>query len=149
MAKNVNNEVANNAVENTKKEDQVMANNVQEQVNAPVVEQQAQPVAQPAAQNVQAPAEVPAAVPQTFAEKHPKLAAAGEKAKKIGKWVGLGAAVVGGLFVAHKLGEASGFDKATDAYNSRQSGDNPEPDENPDDDLGDAEFEELRDSEES
>lgn len=131
----------------TMKEDKNMVNNDQEQVNAPVQEQQATPVATPVATNQQVPAEVPVAAPQqTFAEKHPKLAAAGAKIASVGKWVGLGAAVVGGLFVAHKLGEASGFDKATDAYNSRQSGDNPEPDENPDD-LGDAEFEELHDDE--
>ena len=141
---NKNNATVNNQNEMEVKE---MANNNVQQENAPVVEQQAQPVAQPAAQNVQVPAETPAAVPQqSFAEKHPKLAAAGAKVKKIGKWVGLGAAVVGGLFVAHKLGEASGFDKATDAYNSRQSGDNPEPDENPDD-LGEADFDEVSDDE--
>lgn len=122
-----------------------MANNVQQENNAPIQEQQATPVTAPVA-NQQVPAETPAAVPQTFAEKHPTLAKVGEKAKKVGKWVGLGAAVIGGLFVAHKLGEASGFDKATDAYNNRQTGDNPEPDENPDD-LGDAEFEELHDDE--
>ena len=142
MAKN--NAVAeNNTVNNTnEKEVREMANNNVQQENAPVQEQQATPVAAPVTDQ-QVPAETPAAVPQTFAEKHPKLAAAGEKAKKIGKWVGLGAAVVGGLFVAHKLGEASGFDKATDAYNSRQSGDDPEPDENPDDDLGEADFDEV------
>lgn len=142
MAKN--NAVAEN---NTNEKEVEKMNNVQQETtNAPVQEQQATPVAAPVA-NQQVPAETPATVPQTFAEKHPKLAAAGEKAKKVGKWVGLGAAVIGGLFVAHKLGEASGFDKATDAYNSRQSGDDPEPDENPDDDLGDAEFEELHDTE--
>ena len=113
---------------------------------APVVEQvtQAQPVEVPATTEQQAPAQVPAEVtPQTFAEKHPKLAAFGKKAAKVGKIVGIGAAVVGGLFVAHKLGEASGFDKATDAYNNRTSGDDPEPDYDPDDDLGDEGVEEV------
>ena len=115
------------------------------QQTAPVVEQQvvAQPVEVPAA-TVDAGAQVPAEVtPQTFAEKHPKLAAFGQKAAKVGKIVGIGAAVVGGLFVAHKLGEASGFDKATDAYNNRTGNDpDPEPDYDPDD-LGDEGVEEV------
>lgn len=52
--------------------------------------------------------------------KHPKLDAFKTKAKKIGKWVGLGAAVVGGLFVANKIGQAQGqalgFDQACDSF---------------------------------
>lgn len=133
MAQNKNN-VAENA-------------QVTEQQTAPVVEQatQTQPVEVPA--TTEAGAQVPAeqaATPQTFAEKHPKLAAFGKKAAKVGKVVGIGAAVLGGLFVAHKLGEASGFDKATDAYNNRTGNDpDPEPDYDPDDDLGDEGVEEV------
>lgn len=52
-------------------------------------------------------------------KEHPKWDAFKTKAKKVGKWVGLGAAVVGGLFVANKLGQAKGqaegFDQACDA----------------------------------
>lgn len=53
-------------------------------------------------------------------KEHPKWDAFKTKAKKVGKWVGLGAAVVGGLFVANKLGQAKGqaegFDQACDAF---------------------------------
>lgn len=146
MAKNnavANNETVNNDIQKEEKAMDV------KQENAPVQEQQATtPVAAPVATDQQVPAEVPAATPQTFAEKHPKLAAAGAKAKQIGKWVGLGAAVVGGLFVAHKLGEASGFDKATDAYNSRHDDDeSSSSDESSDNDLGEADFNEVSDDE--
>lgn len=122
-----------------------MANNVQQQ-EAPVVEQQATtPVAAPAQQQV--PAEVPVEETQkTFWDKHPKVKKVADEGKKWGKRLALLAAIGGGIFAAKKWGEAVGFDKATDAYNNRQSGDNPEPDENPDD-LGDAEFEELHDEE--
>lgn len=41
-------------------------------------------------------------------KEHPKWDAFKTKAKKAGKWIGLGAAVVGGLFVANKLGQAKG-----------------------------------------
>ena len=41
-------------------------------------------------------------------KEHPKWDAFKTKAKKAGKWIGLGAAVVGGLFVATKLGQAKG-----------------------------------------
>lgn len=57
---------------------------------------------------------------QVKEKEHPKWDAFKTKAKKVGKWVGLGAAVVGGLFVANKLGQAKGqaegFDKACDAF---------------------------------
>lgn len=60
-------------------------------------------------------------------KEHPKWDAFKTKAKKVGKWVGLGAAVVGGLFVANKLGQAKGqaegFDQACDAFAKA----NPEP----------------------
>lgn len=52
-------------------------------------------------------------------KEHPKWDAFKAGAKKAGKWIGLGAAVVGGLFVANKLGQAKGqaegFDQACDA----------------------------------
>lgn len=41
-------------------------------------------------------------------KEHPKWDAFKAGAKKAGKWIGLGAAVVGGLFVANKLGQAKG-----------------------------------------
>lgn len=145
MAKN--NAVANNETVNNDIQKEEKAMDVKQE--APVQEQQATtPVAAPVATDQQVPAEVPAATPQTFAEKHPKLAAAGEKAKKWGKRLAIAGAVVGGLFVAHKLGEAAGFDKASDAYrNGGQTGNDPEPDESSDD-LGEADFEEVSDSEE-
>ena len=108
---------------------------------APVVEQVTQaPVAAPVQTTQEA--QVPAAIPS---EEKPKFwdRPIPSKIKKVGKWVGLGAAVVGGLIVAHKMGEASGFDKATDAYNNASSGSNdPEPDTSPDDenDLGEASY---------
>ena len=53
-------------------------------------------------------------------KEHPKWDAFKAGAKKAGKWIGLGAAVVGGLFVANKLGkaqgQAEGFDQACDAF---------------------------------
>lgn len=53
-------------------------------------------------------------------KEHPKWDAFKAGAKKAGKWIGLGAAVVGGLFVANKLGkaqgQAEGFDKACDSF---------------------------------
>ena len=53
-------------------------------------------------------------------KEHPKWDAFKAGAKKAGKWIGLGAAVVGGLFVANKLGkaqgQAEGFDAACDAF---------------------------------
>lgn len=82
-------------------------------------------------------------------KEHPKWDAFKTKAKKVGKWVGLGAAVVGGLFVANKLGQAKGqaegFDQACDAFAKT----NPDPvPELPQNDIGadtivDADFTEL------
>ena len=57
--------------------------------------------------------------PEKEKKEHPKWDAFKTKAKKVGKYVGLGAAVVGGLFVANKLGKATGkaegYDAAMDA----------------------------------
>lgn len=120
----------------------VNANVVTEQQAAPVVEQ-AQPVAAPVA-TTEAGTQVPATQPTEEKVGFWQKAKAG--AKKWGKRVAIAGAVVGGLLIAHKVGEASGFDKATDAYNSKQSGDDPEPDYSPDDDLGDEGVEEISES---
>ena len=74
--------------------------------------------ASPAPAPVEAPAEP--AQPEKEKKEHPKWDAFKSKAKKVGKWVGLGAAVVGGMFVANKLGkakgQAEGFDNACEAF---------------------------------
>lgn len=74
--------------------------------------------ASPAPAPVEAPAEP--AQPEKEKKEHPKWDAFKSKAKKVGKWVGLGAAVVGGMFVANKLGrakgQAEGFDSACEAF---------------------------------
>lgn len=142
MAKEIKNVTANNAAEaavETKEE--TMAQTVETNQAAPVVEQ-AQPVAAPVVTD--AGTQVPAIQPTEEKVGFWQKAKAG--AKKWGKRVAIAGAVVGGLFIAHKMGEASGFDKATDAYNSKQSGNDPEPDYNPDDDLGDEGVEEVSES---
>lgn len=93
------------------------------------------------------------AQPEKEKKEHPKWDAFKAKAKKVGKWVGLGAAVVGGLFVANKIGQAqgqaAGFDQACDAF---ARGMNPDPaqpalPQNDDvigvDDVVDADFAEI------
>ena len=78
--------------------------------------------ASPAPAPVEAPAEP--AQPEKEKKEHPKWDAFKSKAKKVVKWVGLGAAVVGGMFggmfVANKLGrakgQAEGFDNACEAF---------------------------------
>lgn len=82
-------------------------------------------------------------------KEHPKWDAFKTKAKKVGKWVGLGVALVGGLFVANELGQAKGqakgFDQACDTFAKT----NPDPvPELPQNDIGadtivDADFTEL------
>ena len=139
MAKE-NKNVTVNAAE-TKEETNmaVNANVVTEQQAAPVVEQA--PVAAPVVTDgTQVPA-APAEKPKFWDRPIPS------KIKKVGKWVAAGGAIIGGLVIAHKLGEASGFDKATDAYNASNGSSDPEPDYNPDNDLGDSGVEEV--SEES
>lgn len=69
--------------------------------------------ASPAPAPVEAPAEP--AQPEKEKKEHPKWDAFKAKAKTVGKWVGLGAAVVGGLFVANKLGQAKGQAEGFDA----------------------------------
>ena len=96
-------------------EKNVTVNEVSEETQATEtkVEQQ---IAAPA--SVEAPAEP--AQPEKEKKEHPKWDAFKSKAKKVGKWVGLGAAVVGGMFVANKLGkakgQAEGFDNACEAF---------------------------------
>lgn len=62
----------------------------------------------------------------SFSEKHPKLAAFGGKAKKVGKWIVIGAGAVGTAVLINKAGEAKGFNKAIDAMNAGNNGSNPE-----------------------
>ena len=90
---------------------------------------------------------------ETVKEKkeHPKWDAFKTKAKKAGKWIGLGAAVVGGLFVANKLGQAKGqaegFDQACDSFAKSNPNSVPQltikDDPNGDDVIIDAEFAEI------
>lgn len=93
----------------------------QAQVETPVQENVAEQ-ASPAPAPVEAPAEP--VKPEKEAKEHPKWDAFKAKAKKVGKWVGLGAAVVGGLFVANKIGQAqgqvAGFDQACDSFAKSQ-----------------------------
>ena len=62
----------------------------------------------------------------SFADKHPKLAAVGSKAKKVGKWLGVGAVAIGSIAIATKVGEAKGYNKAIDAMNAGNGTANPE-----------------------
>lgn len=118
----------------------VNANVVTEQQAAPVVEQ-AQPVAAPVVTDgTQVPATQPTEEKVVFWQK----AKAG--ANKWGKRIAIAGGAALGLWGAVKIGESRGFDKATDAYNSKQSGDDPEPDYSPDDDLGDEGVEEISES---
>lgn len=58
----------------------------------------------------------------SFSDKHPKLAAVGSKAKKVGKWIVIGAGAVGTAVLINKAGEAKGFNKAIDAMNNASNG---------------------------
>ena len=61
----------------------------------------------------------------------------GSKIKKGAKWVAAGAAIVGGLFVANKLGNATGYAQgradADAAYANNTGSSDPEPDDIPED----------------
>ena len=61
----------------------------------------------------------------------------GSKIKKVGKWVAAGAAIAGGLFVANKLGNATGYAQGradADAASANNNGSSdPEPDDIPED----------------
>ena len=63
----------------------------------------------------------------SFADKHPKLAAFGGKAKKVGKWLGVGAVAIGSIAIASKVGEAKGYNKAIDAMNNAGNNGTAEP----------------------
>ena len=82
-------------------------------------------------------------------KEHPKWDAFKAGAKKAGKWIGLGAAVVGGLFVANKLGQAKGQAEGFNAACDGLAKANPDPVlELPQNDIGadtivDADFSEL------
>lgn len=117
-----------------------MAQIKNETVNVASEETQATEVKAEQASPAPAPVEAPAEPAQPEKEKnHPKWDAFKSKAKKVGKWVGLGAAVVGGIFVANKLGQAKGqaegFDQACDAFSKANSGPDPIP-ELPMNDIG-------------
>ena len=129
MAQN-NQNVANNAANAAiaeKKEEAVMNNTATEVTNAPATQEQQ--------------AQVPATAPEQTPAEKPKFwdGPVGSKIKKVGKWVAAGAAIVGGLFIAEKVGEGLGFDKATDAYNkaseNNSSGDDPDDDDDDDDNI--------------
>ena len=95
-----------------------MAQNQNATVNDTVAEEtQATEVTTEQQNAAPAPVEAPAepAQPEKEKKEHPKWDAFKTKAKKVGKWVGLGAAVVGGLFVANKLGQAKGQAEGFDA----------------------------------
>lgn len=61
-----------------------------------------------------------------FSDKHPKLAAVGAKAKKVGKWIVIGAGAVGTAVLINKAGEAKGYNKAINALNNASGNDVPE-----------------------
>lgn len=63
----------------------------------------------------------------SFSEKHPKLAEFGGKAKKVGKWIVIGAGAVGTAVLINKAGEAKGFNKAIDAMNNASNNGSAEP----------------------
>lgn len=74
----------------------------------------------------QVSADAPEETKVKFSDKHPKLAAFGGKAKKVGKWIVIGAGAVGTAVLINKAGEAKGFNKAIDAMNAGNNGSNPE-----------------------
>ena len=116
MAKENKNVTANNASENDAinvkevtemnktQETTVTENNVQQEQQLPT-EQTA----------TQVPAEEPAK--ESFGKKLLN------GAKKVGKWVGLGALLIGTAIVGEKIGEAVGFDKASANYDKLTGGD--------------------------
>ena len=71
----------------------------------------------PAETENQAPAEVAEEPKETFWQKAKRVG------KKVAKGVGIGLLVVGGAIVGEKIGEAIGFDKATDNYDKLSGSD--------------------------
>jgi hypothetical protein len=123
MAKeNKNNVTANNASENDaiNVKEVTEMNKTQETTVTENIQQEQQI---PAEQQAQVPAEEPE-VKETFWQKTKRVG------KKIAKGAGVVLLVVGGCIVGEKIGEAVGFDKATDNYNKlsggNSSGDDPE-----------------------
>lgn len=123
-----NNVTANQAAVNTdasteNKEEAVMNNTATENVN---VQQENVPVEQ---QNDQVPA-----VAEPEVEKVSFWTKVKNGAKKVGKVAGIAALVIGGCIVGEKIGEAVGFDKATDNYDKlSKSGDSSSDDDDEDD----------------
>lgn len=128
MNENKKNVTANQASANvdasTSKEEAVM-NNTAETENANVQQDQI-----PAEQQE---SQVPAvAEPET--EKVSFWTKVKNGAKKVGKVAGIAALVIGGCIVGEKIGEAVGFDKATDNYDKLSKSGSSSDDEDEDDD---------------
>jgi hypothetical protein len=110
MAMNSAKKVTANASENdaiTVKEVETEMKETQETTEVKEVKQEAQV---PAETENQAPAEEAEQPKETFWQKAKRVG------KKVAKGVGIGLLVVGGAIVGEKIGEAIGFDKATDNY---------------------------------
>ena len=122
---------------------QEVAQQVVEATNE-VINAQAVAIAQDAVQQV--PATQEAQVPAE-AEKVPfkeKAKAFGKKVWNVAKWPLAIAGIVGIAIGAEKIGEGVGFDKATDAYDKRTGGNDPDPEDyDEDDDLGEDGIEEI------
>ena len=108
MGKENNNVTANQASANVdaskEKEEAVMNNNTAENTN---VQQENIPAEQ---SNDQVPAVAEPEQKETFWAKAKRVG------KKVAKGAGVALLVVGGVLVGEKIGEAIGFDKATDNY---------------------------------
>lgn len=133
----------NNNVNNENNNAQATAQQAPETVqnSAPVVQEQ-QPVAQPAQQQEE---QLPATPPQPAeAEEKPKFwdTKFGKGLKKVGAVLGGIAAIATVAVVAEKVGEANGFDKASDSFNNRV-GNDPEEPSSDGNDLGEASITEV------
>lgn len=110
MAMNSTKKVTANASEN----DAINVKEVTEvkeiQETTEVKEEVKQEAQVPAETETQAPAEEAEQPKETFWQKAKRVG------KKVAKGVGIGLLVVGGAIVGEKIGEAIGFDKATDNY---------------------------------
>lgn len=140
MAMNSQNKTTVNAANAAVAEKEAVMNNntATETVNAPATQEQAQVPA--TAPEVQQPTEKVG-----FWE-----GPVGSKIKKVGKWVAAGAAIAGGLFVANKLGNATGYAQgradADAAYANNNGSSDPVPDDIPEDaiiDDGDGNYSEI------
>lgn len=125
MKENKNNVTANQVSNDTVIESEVTEMNNQETVTEN--DQQEVPAEQ---QNDQVPAVV-----EPEAEKVSFWTKVKNGAKKVGKVAGIAALVIGGCIVGEKIGEAVGFDKATDNYDKlSKSGSSSDDDEDDDED---------------